>query len=277
METTPVVDNTPVINNTPTVETAPVVEATPVVETAPIINNTPTVETAPVVKNKFEKLNIIPENIPDKKVTDCNLNELITAISNIVSENAYQYINKALGNDITIQKLNDNPSKEDCAKLLNSIPLTINFEKWIETETELEKNNTLYKKASDWVTSEIRNNSRNPKYAMGRSDVIIGLYRKYYNSTDEELTKAKTTADKTNDTTETTSKPKKTRTSKKKSTTTDTTTAIEPTAQTVNPMPAPVETPVETPVTNPLSTPVTNTEPTQTTINSTPSTDIFDW
>jgi hypothetical protein len=236
------------------------------------------VETAPVVDNKFKKLNIIPENIPDKKITDCNLNELITAISNIVSENAYQYINKALGNDITIQKLNDNPSKEDCAKLLNSIPLTINFEKWIETETELEKNNALYKKASDWVTSEIRNNSRNPKYTMGRSDVVIGLYRKYYNSTDEELTKAKETADKTNDTTETSSKPKKPRTSKKKNTTTSatdttTTTATEPTAQTVNPMPAPVE----TPVTNPVSTPVTNTEPTQTTINSTPSTDIFDW
>jgi len=209
-------------------------------------------------------------------VTDCNLNELITAISNIVSENAYQYINKALGNDITIQKLNDNPSKEDCAKLLNSIPLTINFEKWIETETELEKNNTLYKKASDWVTSEIRNNSRNPKYAMGRSDVIIGLYRKYYNSTDEELTTAKATTDKTNDTTETSSKPKKTRTSKKKNTTTsatDTTTITEPTTPTVNPMPEPVE----TPVTNPVPTPVTNTEPTQTTINSTPSTDIFDW
>ena len=245
-------------------------------------------ETAPVVDNKFKKLNIIPENIPDKKITDCNLNELITAISNIVSENAYQYINKALGNDIVIQKLNDNPSKEDCAKLLNSIPLTINCEKWIETETELEKNTALYKKASDWVTSKIRNNSRNPKYAMGRSDVVIGLYRKYYNSTDEELTAAKTTTDKTKDTTDTSSKPKKTRVSKKKNTTTsatDTTTTTEPTAQAVNPMPAPVETPVETPVTNPVSTPVTNTEPTpvtnteptQTTINSTPSTDIFDW
>ena len=178
--TVPVIDNiTPIVNsNVPVVDnTTPVVNSTvPVVDNT-INNIAPTVDntaiSAPISAPTLTKLNITPANVPNKKLTDCNLDELLAAVSDIVSENCYQYINKVLGNDIEIATLSDTPSKAECANLLNSIPLTINsVEKWIAVETELEKNAELYKKASDWVTSTIRENSGNPKFAMGRSDVV---------------------------------------------------------------------------------------------------------
>ena len=222
---------------------------------------------------------------------------MLAAISDIVSENCYRYINKVLGNDIEIATLSDTPSKAECANLLNSIPLTINsVEKWIAVETELEKNAELYKKASDWVTSTIRENAGNPKFAMGRSDVVIGLYRKYYNST-EDLSQAKKTKSnkaesnpKESDVAESGSeqpKPKRTRSSKKKNTT------VADTQATVPLIEQPNQTPVEqitastvpqqmTPPANfsmptPMEQTVTQTTPvTSTTANDT-STMPFEW
>lgn len=300
-DTTPVVDNTaPVVNNT-----APVVDntTTAVNNTVPVVDNTinniaPTVDnTVPVTTQTLTKLDIKPTNIPDKKLTDCTLEELLTFVSDIVSENCYQYINKVLGNDIEIATLSDTPSKAECANLLNSLPLTINsVEKWIAVETELEKNAELYKKASDWVTSTIRENAGNPKFTMGRSDVVIGLYRKYYNST-EDLSQAKKTKSnkaesdpKESDVAESGSeqpKPKRTRSSKKKNTT------VADTQATVPLIEQPNQTPVEqvtastvpqqmTPPANfsmptPMEQTVTQTTPvTSTTANDT-STMPFEW
>ena len=299
IDNTPVVDNTtPVVNNTaPVVDnTAPVVDATPVVDnTAPVVDNTAI--SAPISTPALTKLNITPANIPNKKLTDCNLDELLAAVSDIVSENCYQYINKVLGNDIEIATLSDTPSKAECANLLNSIPLTINsVEKWIAVETELEKNAELYKKASDWVTSTIRENAGNPKFTMGRSDVVIGLYRKYYNSTEDlsQNKKAKSNKaesdSKESDLTESGSeqpKPKRTRSSKKKNTT------VADTQATVPLIEQPNQTPVEqitastvpqqmTPPANfsmptPMEQTVTQTTPvTSTTANDT-STMPFEW
>lgn len=322
-DTTPVDNTTPAVNNVPPVvdNTAPVVNNTTSVvnSTVPVVDNTinniaPTVDntvpvvdnTAPVVDNTtisapisaptLTKLNITPANEPDKKLTDCNLGELLAAVSDIVSENCYQYINKVLGNDIEIATLSDTPSKAECANLLNSIPLTISVEKWIAVETELEKNAELYKKASDWVTSTIRENASNPKFAMGRSDVVIGLYRKYYNST-EDLSQAKKTKSskaesdsKESDLTESSSeqpKPKRTRSSKKKNNTVTDTKATVPLIEQPN------QTPVEqvtastvpqqmTPPANfsmptPMEQTVTQTTPvTSTTANDT-STMPFEW
>ena len=296
--TAPVVDNTvPIIDTTPVVDnTAPVVDNTPVVNNAtPVADNTPI--STPISTPALTKLNITPANVPDKKLTDCNLDELLAAVSDIVSENCYQYINKVLGNDIEIATLSDTPSKAECANLLNSIPLTINsVEKWIAVETELEKNAELYKKASDWVTSTIRENAGNPKFAMGRSDVVIGLYRKYYNST-EDLSQAKKTKSnkaesdpKESDVAESGSeqpKPKRTRSSKKKNTT------VADTQATVPLIEQPNQTPVEqvtastvpqqmTPPANfsmptPMEQTVTQTTPvTSTTANDT-STMPFEW
>ena len=257
---TPVVDNTaPVVNNTPVVDnTVPVVNST-----VPVIDNTinniaPTVDntaiSAPISAPTLTKLNITPANVPNKKLTDCNLDELLAAVSDIVSENCYQYINKVLGNDIEIATLSDTPSKAECANLLNSIPLTINsVEKWIAVETELEKNAELYKKASDWVTSTIRENSGNPKFAMGRSDVVIGLYRKYYNSTEDLSQNKKAKSNKAesdpkeSDVDESGSeqpKPKRTRSSKKKNNTVTDTRATVPLIEQPN------QTPVEQAATN---------------------------
>lgn len=298
---TPIVDNTaPIVDNT-----APVIDnTTPVVNnTVPVVDNTinniaPTVHnTVPVTTQTLTKLDIKPTNIPDKKLTDCTLEELLTFVSDIVSENCYQYINKIQGNDINITILSDTPSKAECANLLNSIPLTINsIEKWIAVETELEKNAELYKKASDWVTSTIRENAGNPKFAMGRSDVVIGLYRKYYNST-EDLSQAKKTKSnkaesdsKESDLTESDSeqpKPKRTRSSKKKNT------PVADTQTTVPLIEQPNQTPVEQAVTNtipqqmtqpanfsmptPMEQTVTQTTPvTSTTANDT-STMPFEW
>ena len=263
--------------------------------TAPVVDNTPI--STPISTPALTKLNITPANVPNKKLTDCNLDELLAAVSDIVSENCYQYINKVLGNDIEIATLSDTPSKAECANLLNSIPLTINsVEKWIAVETELEKNAELYKKASDWVTSTIRENASNPKFAMGRSDVVIGLYRKYYNST-EDLSQAKKTKSskaesdsKESDLTESSSeqpKPKRTRSSKKKNTT------VADTQATVPLIEQPNQTPVEQAAKNtvpqqmtqptnfsmptPMEQTVTQTTPvTSTTANDT-STIPFEW
>ena len=309
--TTSVVNNTaPVIDNTTSVvnSTVPVVDNTTSVvnSTVPVVDNTinniaPTVDntaiSAPISTPTLTKLNITPANVPNKKLTDCNLDELLAAVSDIISENCYQYINKVLGNDIEIATLSDTPSKAECANLLNSIPLTINsVEKWIAVETELEKNAELYKKASDWVTSTIRENAGNPKFAMGRSDVVIGLYRKYYNST-EDLSQAKKTKSnksesdsKESDLTESSSeqpKPKRTRSSKKKNTT------VADTQATVPLIEQPNQTPVEQAAKNtvpqqmsqpanfsmptPMEQTVTQTTPvTSTTANDT-STMPFEW
>lgn len=306
-DTTPVVDNTaPVVNNTAVVDnTAPVVDntTTAVNNNVPVVDNTinniaPTVDnTVPVTTQTLTKLDIKPTNIPDKKLTDCNLDELLAAVSDIVSENCYQYINKVLGNDIEIATLSDTPSKAECANLLNSIPLTINsVEKWIAVETELEKNAELYKKASDWVTSTIRENSGNPKFAMGRSDVVIGLYRKYYNSTEDlsQNKKAKSNKaesdSKESDLTESGSeqpKPKRTRSKKKDSTvTTDTNISVPPIEQpnqtpveqaAKNTVPQQMTQPANFSMPTPMEQTVTQTTPvTSTTANDT-STMPFEW
>lgn len=281
--TAPVIDNTTsVVNNTvPIVNTTvPVVDnTTPVVNsTVPVVDNTinniaPTVDNTAISAPTLTKLNITPANIPNKKLTDCNLDELLAAVSDIVSENCYQYINKVLGNDIEIATLSDTPSKAECANLLNSIPLTINsVEKWIAVETELEKNAELYKKASDWVTSTIRENSSNPKFAMGRSDVVIGLYRKYYNST-EDLSQNK--------------KAKRTRSSKKKNTTVADTQATVPLIEqpnqtpveqaTASTVPQQMTQPTNFSMPTPMEQTVTQTTPvTSTTANDT-STMPFEW
>ena len=311
--TTPVVDNTaPVDNTTPVVNTTvPVVDnTTPVVNsTVPVVDNTinniaPTVDnTAPVVDNTaisaptLTKLNITPANVPNKKLTDCNLDELLAAVSDIVSENCYQYINKVLGNDIEIATLSDTPSKAECANLLNSIPLTINsVEKWIAVETELEKNAELYKKASDWVTSTIRENSGNPKFAMGRSDVVIGLYRKYYNSTEDLSQNKKAKSNKAesdpkeSDVDESGSeqpKPKRTRSSKKKNNTVTDTRATVPLIEqpnqtpveqaTASTVPQQMTQPTNFSMPTPMDQTVTQTTPvTSTTANDT-STMPFEW
>ena len=309
---TSVVDNTaPVIDNTTSIvnNTAPVVDNTvPIVNTTvPVVDNTTPVvnSTVPVVDNTISapisaptltKLNITPANVPNKKLTDCNLDELLAAVSDIVSENCYQYINKVLGNDIEIATLSDTPSKAECANLLNSIPLTISFEKWIAVETELEKNAELYKKASDWVTSTIRENAGNPKFTMGRSDVVIGLYRKYYNST-EDLSQTKKTKrskaesdSKESDLTESNSeqpKPKRTRSSKKKNNTVaDTQTTVPlidqpnqtPVEQaTASTVPQQMTQPANFSMPTPMEQTVTQTTPvTSTTANDT-STMPFEW
>lgn len=296
--TVPIIDTTPVVDNTAPVidNTAPVVDNTPVVNNAtPVADNTPI--STPISTPALTKLNITPANVPDKKLTDCNLDELLAAVSDIVSENCYQYINKVLGNDIEIATLSDTPSKAECANLLNSIPLTINsVEKWIAVETELEKNAELYKKASDWVTSTIRENSGNPKFAMGRSDVVIGLYRKYYNSTEDLSQNKKAKSNKAesdpkeSDVDESGSeqpKPKRTRSSKKKNNTVTDTRATVPLIEQPN------QTPVEQAAKNtipqqmtqpanfsmptPMEQTVTQTTPvTSTTANDT-STMPFEW
>ena len=323
--TAPVIDNTaPVINNTTSVvnNTAPVVDntvpvvdnTTPVVNsTVPVVDNTinniaPTVDnTVPVVDNTaisapisaptLTKLNITPANVPNKKLTDCNLDELLAAVSDIVSENCYQYINKVLGNDIEIATLSDTPSKAECANLLNSIPLTINsVEKWIAVETELEKNAKLYKKASDWVTSTIRENSGNHKFAMGRSDVVIGLYRKYYNST-EDLSQNKKAKNnkvesdpKESDVDESGSeqpKPKRTRSSKKKNNTVTDTRATVPLIEQPNQTPEEQATTITVPpqmtqpanfsMPTPMEQTVTQTTPVISTTANDTSTMPFEW
>ena len=309
-DTTPVVDNTaPVVNNTAVVDnTAPVVDntTTAVNNTVPVVDNTinniaPTVDntvpnTVPVTTQTLTKLDIKPTNIPDKKMTDCTLEELLTFVSDIVSENCYQYINKIQGNDINITILSDTPSKAECANLLNSIPLTTSVEKWIAVETELEKNAELYKKASDWVTSTIRENASNPKFAMGRSDIVIGLYRKYYNST-EDLSQAKKTKSskaesdsKESDLTESSSeqpKPKRTRSSKKKNNTVTDTRATVPLIEqpnqtpeeqaTASTVPQQMTQPANFSMPTPMEQTVTQTTPvTSTTANDT-STMPFEW
>lgn len=304
---TPVVDNTaPVVNNTAPVvnNIAPVVDntTTAVNNTVPVVDNTinnitPTVNnTVPVTTQTLTKLNIKPTNIPDKKLTDCTLEELLTFVSDIVSENCYQYINKIQGNDINIAILSDTPSKAECANLLNSIPLTISFEKWIAVETELEKNADLYKKASDWVTSTIKENASNPKYSMGRSDVVIGLYRKYYNSTEDLSQNKKAKSNKAesdpkeSDLTESNSeqpKPKRTRSSKKKNTPVADTQATVPLIEQPNQIPVEQVTastvpqqmtpPANFSMPTPMEQTVTQTTPvTSTTANDT-STMPFEW
>lgn len=304
---TPVVDNTaPVIDNTTPVvnNTVPVVDNTinniaPTIDnTVPVVENTaPTVDnTVPVTTQTLTKLDIKPTNIPDKKLTDCTLEELLTFVSDIVSENCYRYINKIQGNDINITILSDTPSKAECANLLNSIPLTINFEKWIAVETELEKNADLYKKASDWVTSTIRENSGNPKFAMGRSDVVIGLYRKYYNSTEDLSQNKKAKSNKAesdpkeSDLTESGSeqpKPKRTRSSKKKNNTVTDTRATVPLIEqpnqtpveqaTASTVPQQMTQPTNFSMPTPMDQTVTQTTPvTSTTANDT-STMPFEW
>ena len=222
---------------------------------------------------------------------------MLAAVSDIVSENCYQYINKVLGNDIEIATLSDTPSKAECANLLNSIPLTINsVEKWIAVETELEKNAELYKKASDWVTSTIRENSGNPKFAMGRSDVVIGLYRKYYNSTEDLSQNKKAKSNKAesdpkeSDVDESSSeqpKPKRTRSSKKKNNTVTDTRATVPLIEQPNQTPVEQATagtvpqqmtqPTNFSMPTPMEQTVTQTTPvTSTTANDT-STMPFEW
>ena len=296
--TVPIIDTTPVVDNTAPVidNTAPVVDNTPVVNNAtPVADNTPI--STPISTPALTKLNITPANVPDKKLTDCNLDELLAAVSDIVSENCYQYINKVLGNDIEIATLSDTPSKAECANLLNSIPLTINsVEKWIAVETELEKNAELYKKASDWVTSTIRENASNPKFTMGRSDVVIGLYRKYYNSTEDlsQTKKAKSSKaesdSKESDLTESSSeqpKPKRTRSSKKKNNTVTDTGATVPLIEqpnqtpveqvTANTVPQQMTQPANFSMPTPMEQKVTQTTPvTSTTANDT-STMPFEW
>lgn len=306
--TVPVIDNvTPVVDNTvPVVDnTVPVVDNTinniaPTIDnTVPVVENTaPTVDnTVPVTTQTLTKLDIKPTNIPDKKLTDCTLEELLTFVSDIVSENCYQYINKIQGNDIEIVTLSDTPSKAECANLLNSIPLTINsVEKWIAVETELEKNTELYKKASDWVTSTIKENAGNPKFTMGRSDVVIGLYRKYYNSTEDLSQTKKTKSNKAEsnskepDLTESSSeqpRPKRTRSSKKKNTpVADTQTTVPlieqpnqtPVEQaTASTVPQQMTQPANFSMPTPMEQTVTQTAPvTSTTANDT-STMPFEW
>ena len=203
-----------------------VVEQPPV--TQPTVEQTATVEP---IMTKLRKLNIEPTNVPQKNLSDCTLEELLKNISNVVSENCYEYINEMLGNNILVTKLSDNPSKAECAALMNTVPLNMSMEKWIEIEAELEKNKELYSDASKWVTNKIKENNSIPKYAMGRSDVVFGLYREFYNSS-ETTTKDKTTANSDTDSdinTKTTEK--KARTRKKK--TTDAKPAV--TADTNNP------------------------------------------
>lgn len=194
--------------------------------TQPVIKQTTTIEP---IMTKLRKLNIEPTNVPQKNLSDCTLEELLKNISNVVSENCYEYINEMLGNNILVTKLSDNPSKAECAALLNTIPLNISMEKWIEVEAELEKNKELYSNASKWVTSKIKENSSIPKHAMGRSDVVFGLYKQFYNSS-ETVTKDKAP---TNDDTDTKTTPKKTRTSKKK--TAETKPAVTTDTSTVTP------------------------------------------
>ena len=305
-DTTPVDNTTPTVNNvTPVVDnTVPVVDNTaPVVDnTVPVVDNTinnitPTVNnTVPVTTQTLTKLDIKPTNIPDKKLTDCTLEELLTFVSDIVSKNCYQYINKIQGNDINITILSDTPSKAECANLLNSIPLTINFEKWIAVETELEKNADLYKKASDWVTSTIKENASNPKYSMGRSDIVIGLYRKYYNST-EDLTQTKKTKSskakydsKESDLTESNSeqpKPKRTRSSKKKNNTVTDTRATVPLIEqpnqtpveqaTASTVPQQMTQPANFSMPTPMEQTVTQTTPVTSTTTNNTSTIPFEW
>ena len=196
--------------------------------TQPVIKQTTTIEP---IMTKLRRLNIEPTNVPQKNLSDCTLEELLKNISNVVSENCYEYINEMLGNNILVTKLSDNPSKAECATLMNTVPLNMSMEKWIEIEAELEKNKELYSDASKWVTNKIKENNSIPKYAMGRSDVVFGLYREFYNSS-ETTTKDKTTANSDTDSdinTKTTEK--KARTRKKK--TTDAKPAV--TADTNNP------------------------------------------
>ena len=201
-----------------------VVEQPPV--TQPTVEQTATVEP---IMTKLRKLNIEPTNVPQKNLSDCTLEELLKNISNVVSENCYEYINEMLGNNVSITKLSDNPSKAECAALMNTVPLNMSMEKWIEVEAELEKNKELYSEASKWVTSKIKENNSIPKYAMGRSDVVFGLYKQFYNSS-ETVTKDKAP---TNGDTDTKTTPKKTRTSKKK--TAETKPAVTTDTSTVTP------------------------------------------
>ena len=201
-----------------------VVEQPPV--TQPTVEQTATVEP---IMTKLRKLNIEPTNVPQKNLSDCTLEELLKNISNVVSENCYEYINEMLGNNVSITKLSNNPSKAECAALMNTVPLNMSMEKWIEVEAELEKNKELYSEASKWVTSKIKENSSIPKYAMGRSDVVFGLYKQFYNSSE---TVAKDKAP-TNGDTDTKTTPKKTRASKKK--TAETKPAVTTDTSTVTP------------------------------------------
>ena len=227
----------PVIEQPATTQTPiaqPTVEQTATIEppiAQPIIEQ-PTVEQTATVKpimTKLRKLNIEPTNVPQKNLSDCTLEELLKNISNVVSENCYEYINEMLGNNVSINKLSDNPSKAECAALMNTVPLNMSMEKWIEVEAELEKNKELYSEASKWVTSKIKENSSIPKYAMGRSDVVFGLYKQFYNSS-ETVTKDKSP---TNGDTDTKTTPKKTRASKKK--TAETKPAVTTDTSTVTP------------------------------------------
>ena len=201
-----------------------VVEQPPV--TQPTVEQTATVE--PIMA-KLRKLNIEPTNVPQKNLSDCTLEELLKNISNVVSENCYEYINEMLGNNVSITKLSDNPSKAECAALMNTVPLNMSMEKWIEVEAELEKNKELYSEASKWVTNKIKENSSIPKYAMGRSDVVFGLYKQFYNSS-ETATKDKAP---TNSDADTKTTPKKARANKKK--TADTKPAVTTDTSTVTP------------------------------------------
>ena len=201
-----------------------VVEQPPV--TQPTVEQTATIEP---IMTKLRKLNIEPTSVPQKNLSDCTLEELLKNISNVVSENCYEYINEMLGNNVSINKLSDNPSKVECAALMNTVPLNMSMEKWIEVEAELEKNKELYSEASKWVTSKIKENSSMPKYAMGRSDVVFGLYKQFYNSS-ETVTKDKAP---TNGDTDTKTTPKKTRASKKK--TAETKPAVTTDTSTVTP------------------------------------------
>lgn len=245
----PTVNNVPETFNIPNTQPAveqPVTTQTPVEQPVveqpieqPIVEQPPTIQptvTQPVVEQpttiepimaKLKKLNIGPTNVPQKNLSDCTLEELLKNISNVVSENCYEYINEMLGNNILVTKLSDNPSKAECATLMNTVPLNMSMEKWIEVEAELEKNKELYTEASKWVTNKIKENNSIPKYAMGRSDVVFGLYREFYNSS-ETATKDKTP---THSDTDTKTTEKKTRTRKKK--TTDAKPAV--TADTNNP------------------------------------------
>lgn len=227
----PTVNNVPETFNIPNTGTQqPIVEQptttqTPIME-QPTVEQTATVEP---IMTKLRKLNTEPTNVPQKNLSDCTLEELLKNISNVVSENCYEYINEMLGNNVSITKLSDNPSKAECAALMNTVPLNMSMEKWIEVEAELEKNKELYSEASKWVTSKIKENNSIPKYAMGRSDVVFGLYKQFYNSS-ETVTKDKAP---TNGDTDTKTTPKKTRTSKKK--TAETKPAVTTDTSTVTP------------------------------------------
>ena len=233
---TPIMEQ-PTVEQTATIEppiTQPIMEQptaeqptttqTPVVQ--PTVEQTATVEP---IMTKLRKLNIEPTNVPQKNLSDCTLEELLKNISNVVSENCYEYINEMLGNNVSITKLSNNPSKAECAALMNTVLLNMSMEKWIEVEAELEKNKELYSEASKWVTSKIKENSSIPKYAMGRSDVVFGLYKQFYNSSE---TVAKDKAP-TNGDTDTKTTPKKTRASKKK--TAETKPAVTTNTSTVTP------------------------------------------